>query len=150
VSDTLDLTQVLDRDEVKLPDGTVKELRNPEEFSILQDHELSKLIDRVMEMREKAGSENATDEDAKQASDLLRELATLLVIDLGDTELEDWVCVAIFEFHMRKRIAIAERLAAAQGADPQKPRRTSAARSRGSKRSTAATRKTGSRSRRTS
>jgi hypothetical protein len=142
VSESLDLTNVFDRDTVKLPGGTEYEIRNPEEFSILEEHQLNNLLKRIDVARGKAQTDD-TEEAAKQASELLRELATLLIVDLKE-EVTDWACVAVFRF-WTERIS-----AAAEKANPPKPRgRTTGKSSRGSKRSTAATRKAGSNSRRT-
>jgi hypothetical protein len=152
VSEALDLSKVFDRDTVKLSDGTEYEIKNPEEFGILDDHQLNALIKRIETAREKAASEDATEEDAKNASELLRALATLLVIDLPtEAKVGDWESVAIFDFHMKKRVANATKLAEELGIrlpPPGKPRAkkkspTTVRSSRGSRRSTAGRPKTG-------
>lgn len=150
MAETLDLSEVFDRDTVKLPGGAVYEIKNPEEFGILGDHQLDALVKRIEAANAKASTDTATEEDARQARDLLRELATQLLIDLpADAEVGEWACVAIFDFHMKKRLARARKLAEEAGVKlpPQmraKNQRTSARSSRASKRSTAATRKRGS------
>ncbi len=141
MTEVLDLGAVFDRDTVKLPDGKTVELRNQQEFGIVDDHKLRTLLKQIDETR-KLGQE-VSEEDALRASQMLRDLATMLVVDL-EAEIPDWACVAIFEFWVKR----------AQGdepaPDPPKPRRrTTGASSRGSKHSTAATRKPGSKSRRT-
>jgi hypothetical protein len=138
MGNVLDLSAVFDRDTVKMPDGTEYELRNQQEFGILDDHHLRTLIDKITSLNAVAESED----DAVKAAALLQELAAMLVVDLS-VDVPDWASVQIFQFWVAR----------AQGeapADPPKPRRTTAASSRGSKRSTAATRKPGSKSRRTS
>jgi hypothetical protein len=136
VTEVLDLASVFERDTVKMQDGTTYELRNQQEFGVVDDHKLRALLKAVDEF--KAGDLDASEQDAEAASKMLRDLATMLIVDLK-TEIPDWACVAIFEFWVSR----------AQGENPadppKKPRpRTTAASSRGSKRSTAATRKPGS------
>ena len=138
MTEVLDLDSVFARDTVKL-NGNEYELRNQQEFGILDDHKLRSLIDKIQQFQSGAD----TEEDAVKASALLRDLATMLVVDLSD-EVPDWACVAIFEFWMQR----------AQGeapANPPKPaaRRTTASSSRNSKPRTAAVPKRGSTSRRT-
>jgi hypothetical protein len=132
VTQVLDLAAVFERDTVKMPDGTQHELRNPQELGILEEHRLRLLLKKIEEFTAGAKSE----QDAEQASKLLRELATMLVVDL-EAEIPDWACVAIFQFWV-KRVEGEEK-----PANPRKPR-TTAGSSRGSKRSTAATPKRGS------
>jgi hypothetical protein len=152
VGEKLDLSKVFDRDEVTLPGGNTYEIRNPEEFGVLGDHQLDALIKRIDEARENASKQDATEEDAIQAAKLLRDLATLLVIDLPeDAEVGDWASVAIFEFHMKKRVERMRELAEKAGVRlppptrprPKKKARTTASSRRGSKSSTAGRRKTG-------
>lgn len=135
MSQVLDLSKVFERDTVKMRDGTDYELRNPQEFSVLEEHKLQTLIAKANEFDKK---ETKNTEDVEKASELLQDLATMLVVDL-QTEIPDWACVAIFRFWMER----------ATGDDPlarpnRKARRTTAASSRASKRSTAATPKRGS------
>lgn len=158
--ETLDLSTVFDRDDVKLRDGRVYEIRNPDEFGMLDDHRLDALMKRAQEARDKAVAEDATEDDAKHASDLLREIATLLIIDFpAEGEIGDWESVAIFQFHMKKRLARAEEQARELGIElppptpaptpaprkkPQDRKRSTKAKSSpASRRSTAARRTTG-------
>lgn len=139
-TETLDLGALFKRDDVKLPGGVTVELRNQQEFGVLDDFRLRSLIDRIQAAEQAA---TQSEEDAIKASELLHELATMIVVDCPE-KIDDWACVAIFRF-WTKRIADTE------PADPsQKPRarRTTAGSSRGSKRSTAGTRKPGSTTRR--
>lgn len=148
MSEALDLTKVFDRDTVKFPDGTEHEIRNPEEFSILEEHRLNALLKRIEQGREKATGPDSTEADAQQASEMLRELAALLVVDLpADAEVTDWVSAAVFDFWITKQQERAEAARLAAGGKkipPRKPRRQTTARSqRGSKSSSAGRRKTG-------
>lgn len=136
MTEVLDLAAVFTRDTVKLQDGTTYELRNQQEFGILDDHKLRTLLNRIEEFRH-ADAATQTEEAAAQASQMLRELATMLVVGL-EQEIEDWACVAIFRFWTER-----VQSAPPSDEDPPKPR-TTVASSRGSKPSTAATRSTGS------
>lgn len=137
MGETLDLAKLADRDDVKLPDGTSFYLRKQIELGVVQDYELRELIKRVQELDAKDPADK-TVEDAEQASRYLRELAGLIVID-GPEKLEDWQCALIFAFWIARN--------GSDGNPPPQSRRTTGASSRGSKRSTAATRKRGSGSR---
>jgi hypothetical protein len=142
VTETLDLGAVFDRDSVKMPDGTEYQLRNKDEFSIVEDQKLRSLIRQIGEFSESSAD---SEEDAAKASKMLHDLSTMLVIDAPE-DVPDWACVEIFRFWTKR--AGAE----VPPADPPKPRRrrTTGGSSRNSKRSTAAPRKTGSsKSRRT-
>lgn len=134
MTEVLDLAEVFTRDTVKMHDGTTYELRNRVEFGLVDDHRLRTLLVRIDEFND---TKDKTEEASAQASAMLRELATMLVVDL-ETEIPDWACVAIFRFWTA-------RVREQEPADPPKPRRpTTAASSRGSRRSTAATPKRGS------
>ena len=141
MTDVLDLTKVFARDSVKLPDGTSRELRNQQEFSILEWHKVVGLDKKARELQAAAAE---SEEAAQELSALQRDLAAMLIVDLGDAELPDWACAAILAF-WTDRIQ-----AAGEEGNPQRPRgrQTTASSSRGSKRSTAAPRKTGSTPRR--
>lgn len=140
MAETLDLTAVLDRDTVKLPDGSTCELRNPQEFGVVAEHHLNMLLQRIDELN---GAEIKTDEDAEKASGMLRELAAMIVVGCPG-EIDDWACVAIFDFWAAK--------IKGEGPEGNPPAgataRTTAGSSRNSKRSTVATRKHGSTRRR--
>jgi hypothetical protein len=144
VTEVLDLGAVFDRDTVKMPDGTTYELRNQQEFGVLEDHRLRTLLEQI-ESFDTSGTKS--EEDAEKASKLLRDLATMLVVDL-QTEIADWACVAIFRFWVDR--AKGENPATPpQPAKKPAPQRTTGVSSRASKRSTAAKRKHGSTSRAT-
>jgi hypothetical protein len=134
MGDNLDLGAIFDRHTVTLPDGTQITLRNPIELGILDDFELRTTIDRIQELSQ---SGTRTRDDAEEGTKLLRTMVGLVVIDVPE-ELEDWHCVQIFRFWMEKQAQTPE------PADPRRSRRTTGASSRGSKSSTAATRKRGS------
>ena len=137
----LDLS-ALDRDTIKLANGTEVQLRNPEEFSVVDDYRLRTLITALADV----DVLSITSEDkADEASKKLHQAAALLAVDLPD-EVDDATCAALFKVWIDKHIT---------NANPPTPnrrsRRTTAKSSPGSKRSTAARRKTGSsKSRRTS
>jgi len=137
VTQVLDLSTLFERDTVKMPDGSSYELRNPQEFGVLDEHKMRALMKKAADLD---AVSDPTDAQAAEAAKILHDLATMLIVDLRD-EIPDWACVAIFRFWIEKA-----------GTDepgdgsPRKPR-TTAASSRGSKRSTAATRTRGSKSR---
>jgi hypothetical protein len=134
VTEVLDLSKIFDRSTVKIGPKTY-ELRNREEFSLLQFEQLAKLLNRAAEL-EAAGHES--DEAIAEAASLMRDLTTLLIVDL-DVEIPDLACVVIVSFWRDNQPNLYT------NETPQKPRsRTTVASSRGSKRSTAATRKPGS------
>jgi hypothetical protein len=89
----LDLDAAFSRDTVKVG-GKTYELRAPQEFGIVEDHKLRKLIVAASAIDNK---KTTTEADAVKASQLLRDLATMLVVDLQE-EIPDWACVAIFDF----------------------------------------------------
>jgi hypothetical protein len=141
VTEVLDLGAVFDRDTVRMPDGTTYELRNAQEFGVLDDHRLRMLLKKIEELKSRAKSGGQSSEkDAEEASKLLRDLATMLVVEL-QTEIPDWACVAIFQFWVNRAQG---ETPAGDTPGPPRSRRTTVASSRGSKRSTAATRKPGS------
>lgn len=140
----LDLSK-LERDTVLLPDGeTAVELRNPNELGPVDEFKFRGILSAL------AGydpSEVKTEEDAQKASDDLHAFAAMIVVDCPDG-LDDRSCAAIFYVWLDKHVKVPT--------DPQKPRKapqdrkpksTGARSSRGSKRSTAATRSGGSTSR---
>jgi len=130
----LDLSAIFTRHKVKIGDRSY-ELRNRDEFSLIQFDRINKLWARAQEIEE-AGDDS--DPILNEASQLMKDLATLLVVDL-DQEIPDLACVAIFQFWMKNQPK------GSTTSDPPKPRdRTTAGSSRGSKRSTAATRSAGS------
>lgn len=135
MGDTLDLGAIFDRHTVKLPDGTEITLRNPIELGILDDFELRTTINHIQEL---STSGTRSREEAEEGTALLRKMVGLVVIDAPET-MEDWHCVQIFRFWMEKQAETA-----GAPADPLQRRRTTGASSRGSKRSTAATRRSGS------
>lgn len=140
MAEALDLGALFERDTVKMKDGTTLELRNQQEFGVLDDFKLRSLIDRVQLLEQTAGQ---NEEDATKASELLKELAAMIVVACPP-DIEDWACVAIFRF-WTKRI---NDQAAADPSPKPRPRRTTGGSSRGSKRSTGATPKRGSTTRR--
>lgn len=138
----LDLSEVLGRDTVKLPNGSTVELRNPTEFGPIDEYNLRSLMQQVVTYDPDTVR---TEEQANEASQMLHDLAAMIVIDLP-ADVNDASCAAIFAAWFEKH---------ATTPDPLKPPRTrkttasTGARSvPGSKRSTAATRKRGSTSRR--
>jgi hypothetical protein len=133
MAEVLDLTKVFDRDTVKLPDGTTCELRNQQEFSILEWHRVVQMDTQAHTLQQTAAD---SEEDATKLAQIQRDLAAMLVVDL-DQEIPDWACAAILAFW-------ADRATPEADAVPPRSRRTTAASSPGSKRSTAATRKPGS------
>lgn len=140
MSDTqvLDLDAAFERDEVKLNDKKYL-LRNQQEFSILQWHQIVSLDDQAKRLAKTAGSSEA---NAKKLSSMQRDLAAMLIVDLDpQDEIPDWACAAILRFWAERVNAKADK---GDDGDPPKGRRTTGSSSRGSKRSTAATRKTGS------
>lgn len=131
----LDLS-ALERDTVKLTDGTEVELRNPDELSVVDDYKLRKLITEFADLEP---TSIESEEQADEASKKLHAAAAMIAVNLP--EVDDATCAALFGAWIEKHIA--------QAANPPMPnrrsRRTTAASSRGSKRSTAATRSSGSR-----
>ena len=142
MTEVLDLAAALDRDTVKMPDGATFELRNHQEFGIVDEHRLRTLLEKITAFE--ATAADATEDEAQQASKMLRDLAAMLVIDPPEV-IEDWVCAAVFAFWM-KNAPVEE-----EAANPPKPagRRTTGGSSRNSKPRTAVARKRGSTSRRT-
>lgn len=136
MTESLDLGALFERDTVKMKDGTTLELRNQQEFGVLDDFKLRSLIDRISTLEQTA---SVSEEDATKASELLSELAAMIVVDCP-AAIEDWACVAIFRFWTKR---LDEQAPALPPRKP-RPRRTTAGSSRGSKPSTAATRKRGS------
>lgn len=135
---TLDLAAVLNRDDVKMPNGQVYELRNQHEFGVLDDYRLRALIDQITKLNATA---TKSEEDAEKASKLIRDLAAMIVVD-APADLDDWVCVAVFQFWVERANDSVHVVPPTPS--PSKPRRTTAVSSRGSKPSTAAIRKRGS------
>lgn len=130
----LDLSAIFDRPTVKLGASTY-ELRNRDEFSLLELDHLQRLLGRAEAMQESADDPEAL----AKASALLADLADLLVINL-DQPVPDLAVLQISDFwasHFKQETPV----------PPRRSRRTTAASSPGSKRSTAATRKPGSTSR---
>lgn len=128
----LDLSAIFDRPTVKLG-AKAYELRNRDEFSLLELDQLMRLMGRAEGMKGAVEDEEALG----NASELLAEVAKLLIVDL-DVKVPDLAMLAITEFWVGLFTE------AAPGGPPPRSRRTTAASSRGSKRSTAATPKRGS------
>jgi hypothetical protein len=149
MAESLNLIDVLDRDDVTLPNGTKLYLRQPREFGVRDDTRLRILIRKIQEKNAEtvADDEAAAEAQADEAADLLHELVRMIVVDPpAGEEIPDWVCVRIFQWWLERAGAPV----GDGGADPQRSRRTTGASSRGSRRSTAATPKRGSTSRATS
>lgn len=142
MGETFDLASLFERDDVKRPDGSKLLIRHKQELSIMQRHQLDALISEINELD---GKDGKTEQDAERGSVLLHDLAGIVVVDAPD-DLEDWECASIFAFWLTRSFREAE-------LPPSKPRAKRSAKpssSRGSKRSTAATRKSGSTPRRSS
>jgi hypothetical protein len=137
VTQLLDLS-ALERDTIKLADGAVVELRNPDEFAIVDDYRLRTLITELVGVDLLAFK---SEEDAAEASAKLHTLAAMLTVSLPEGS-DDFACAAIFDVWVKKHLVVVDDKKGDAG--PPKSRRTTAASSQGSKRSTAATRKTGS------
>jgi len=142
VTQLIDLS-VLERDTIKIGDGTIIELRNPEEFGVVDDYRLRTLITELADIDvEKISSET----DAEAASQKLHTAAAMLAVNLPEG-VDDATCAALFGVWIKKHIT------EVQPGPPQpnrRSRRTTARSSRGSKPSTGGARKTGStKSRRT-
>jgi hypothetical protein len=149
MGETLDLSTIFDRDEVKRDNGTTVLIRKQVELSVMQDYELRHIIEEINKLDAK---KTKTEADAEKGSALLHQLCALVVVDAPE-DLEDWECAHIFGFWLA-RTSI-DRVGGQEGDDgppPARPRPRSSGRgsSPGSKRSTAANRKRGSTSRRSS
>jgi hypothetical protein len=143
VSETkiLDLDAAFDRDTVKLG-GKEYEFRTQGEFSILEWHQVMRMELQAKQLAKAApGSADA----AKKLAQKQRDFASQLIVGGLPADVPDWACSRIIEFWI-ERISVADSDGDGDAASPPKPR-TTAASSRGSKRSTAATRKAGSGSR---
>jgi hypothetical protein len=134
VTQLLDLS-ALERDTVKLADSTIVELRNPDELSVVDDYKFRKLI---VELSGLDPSTITTEEQADEGSKKLHDAAALIAVSLPEG-VDDATCAALFTAWMEKHVVARE-----VESPPRKGRRTSAASSRGSKRSTAATPRRGS------
>lgn len=132
----LDLDEAFDRDTVKLR-GKEYELRKREEFSIIEWHGIVRMDAEATKLLKTAATSAET---AKKLSEKQRQLANMLVVGGLPTDTPDWACGRIIHF-WADQIDVGEK--ADGDAPPRKPR-TTAASSRGSKRSTAASRKRGS------
>ena len=136
MAETFDLSTLFERDDVKRTDGSKMFIRHKQELSIMQRHHLDAIIKQIADLDNKA---DKTEDDAESGSRLVHELADVVLVD-PPADLEDWECASIFAFWLARSTQ-------EDGASPppkprtNKPKRDS---SRGSRPSTAATRKRGS------
>lgn len=140
----LDLSKVVERDTIRLSDGKPYELRNPDDFGITEYAQLAHLQEqsRLLES-EATTAKKLSPKKERELLDLLGETIKLL-IPTAKPVLVNKLSKAEME-----RIILAWMGRHMTGDEPGEPvsRRTGAPSSRGSKRSTAATRARGSRSR---
>lgn len=136
----LDLSKIFDRPTVKLGDEEY-ELRNRDEFTLVEHTNLEKLVQRAEELR---ASGDESDKALVEAAKIMQDLVKLVTVNL-DREVPEFACLAIFTFWAEQQPGgLFETADPPNRASRRAAKRTTGGSSRVSNRSTAAARKTGS------